>query len=210
MKTIISLEDWPRREHFEFFNAHDEPFHGVVAPVDCTRAYAWAQDRGVSFYQTYLHCSLQVVNNIEALRYRIEGEQVVCYHTIHAGTTIPGEGGLFKMAFIPFDPIFDRFAERYTLLEQRLKHIKGLNYDENARRLDLVHYSCLPWVSFTGLTHARNFKYKDSVPKITFGKCQQDRDKLMMPVAINLHHGLADGVTLGEFFDSFQELLDKL
>ena len=81
-------------------------------------------------------------------------------------------------------------AESYPWLEQVLKETmelnqaiaplkkeiinvqstKGLRVNEDAKRLDVIHYSTLPWNKLTGLTHARNFNIDDSVPKITFGK----------------------------------------
>ena len=38
MKHLIDLETWPRREHFVFFSAFEEPFFGLTANVDCTSA----------------------------------------------------------------------------------------------------------------------------------------------------------------------------
>ena len=76
-------------------------------------------------------------------------------------------------------------------------------------RKDVIHYSSVPWFKFTGLTHARNFKYKDSVPKITFGKFDQIGNKKILNIAINGHHGLMDGYHVGKYLKTLQELLNS-
>ena len=62
MKHLIDLATWNRREHFTFFSAFEEPFFGLVATVDCTRALAEAKRLGVPFFLYYLHTALQAVN----------------------------------------------------------------------------------------------------------------------------------------------------
>ena len=47
-------------------------FSTWLATVDGTRALAEAKQRGVPFFLYYLHAALQAVNQIKALRYRIE------------------------------------------------------------------------------------------------------------------------------------------
>ena len=47
--------------------------------MDCTRALTEAKRLGMPFFLYYLHAALQAVNQVEALRYRIEEGQVCCY-----------------------------------------------------------------------------------------------------------------------------------
>ena len=80
---------------------------------------------------------------------------------------------------------------------------------EEAKRLDTIHDSSFPWHKLTGLTHSRNFKYLDSVPKITFGKMYSIGNEFKLPIAINVHHGLMDGFHIAKFLEVFQDLLDS-
>ncbi len=75
---------------------------------------------------------------------------------------------------------------------------QGLRLKEGDTRKDVIYYSSLPWNTFSGLTHARNYKVEDSVPKITFGKMFQRDEKKLMNVAIYVHHALADGVHIAK------------
>ncbi|MCK5418959.1 MAG: hypothetical protein KAI93_10645, partial [Desulfobacterales bacterium] len=48
----------------------------------------------------------------------------------------------------------------------------------------------------------------DSIPRISWGSFKEDKEKIGMPLAVQVHHGLADGYHLGKFFNQMQELLN--
>ena len=73
----------------------------------------------------------------------------------------------------------------------------------------MVHITTIPWFSFTALSHPRHFKFRESIPKISFGKFFSENQKLLMPVAVHVHHALIDGYHVGQFFELFQEILDR-
>lgn len=77
MKQLIDLENWNRKEHFKFFSAFDDPFFGITTLVDFTNTYHQSKDEKKSFFLYSVHFLLQCVNEVEAFKLRIEGEQVV-------------------------------------------------------------------------------------------------------------------------------------
>ena len=46
----IELENWPRREIYEFFTGMSNPFYMVSYTEDVTELRAFAHERGISFY----------------------------------------------------------------------------------------------------------------------------------------------------------------
>src|SRR5688572_12422169 len=98
----IDIENWKRREHFEFFSKMASPYFGIVTEVDCTIAYEEAKAKNQSFFAYYLHKSMVAVNLVDELKLRIVNGDVVSYETIHAGTTIGRPDGTFGFAFINF------------------------------------------------------------------------------------------------------------
>jgi len=92
---------------------------------------------------------------------------------------------------------------------ERVQQLEGLCFDEKTSRTDVIHYSSIPWIKFTALTHARHNAREDSVPKISFGQYREKNDKLLMPVSVTVHHGLMDGYHVGQFLTKFQELLES-
>lgn len=209
MKTLLDIETWPRKEHFHFFRKFDEPFFGATVIVDCTKAYAEAKNRNVSFFLYYLHQTLVAVNSIETFKYRISGEQIFVYDQINGSATISREDGSFGFSLIEFHHDFEIFTKNALIEIERVKNTPGLftrNFDDD----NLIHFSAIPWLNFTSLSHARSFSFPDSCPKISFGKMMVSETGLRtMSMSVHVHHGLADGLHVGQFVDCFQENMNK-
>jgi chloramphenicol O-acetyltransferase type A len=209
MKHLIDLETWPRREHFAFFSAFEEPFFGLVANVDCTAAQAEAKRLGVSFFLYYLYHAMAAANEIEEFRYRIEDGQVYCYDRIHASATLGRPDHTFAFSFIEQADTLASFIAAAEAEIAAVQASTGLRLSDLTARPDVVHCSALPWVRFTGLTHARSFGHPDSCPKISFGQVFTEGNTLQMPLSVNLHHGLGDGYHVGLFLAAFQRRLGQ-
>ncbi|MDA3861527.1 MAG: chloramphenicol acetyltransferase [Melioribacteraceae bacterium] len=209
MEKILDIKNWKRREPFQFYSNYDEPYWGIVSEIDCTFAFEKAKENNSSFFLYYLHKSTMAINKIEEFRYRIRDEQVVEFNKINAAPTLGREDETFGFSFIEYDENFNTFTENASIEIDRIKNTTGLSLNENSERLDVIHYSTLPWTKFTGLTHARNFKDKDSVPKIIFGKYYVVDGKKIMNVSLNAHHGLVDGLHAGKYFELFQKLMNE-
>lgn len=208
MKTLLNIDNWPRKEHFEFFRKFEEPFFGATVEIDCTKAYQTAKDLNTSFFIYYLHKTLVAVNAIECFRYRISDDQIFVYDQINASATISREDGSFGFSLIKYDSDFQTFNAIALAEIERVRNTTGLftrSFDED----NLIHFSAIPWVNFTSLSHARSFTFPDSCPKISFGKMMiQENGKRTMTMSVHVHHGLMDGYHLGQFVDAFQELMN--
>jgi chloramphenicol O-acetyltransferase type A len=74
---------------------------------------------------------------------------------------------------------------------------------------NIIHFSAIPWINFTGLTHSRSYTLPDSCPKVSWGKLIDDQGKKTMSVAVMAHHGLVDGYHMGLFIEILQTELNK-
>lgn len=206
MKTTIDLATWNRREHFEFFSALQEPFHGVVVNVDCTGVYQHCKAHGQPFFLSYLHKILQAVNATQALRLRIEDGTVVDYAQVHCNVTVARPDRTFGFCSIDFDPDFARFVLQAQAAMARVRATPGLGLADTVVRNNDIHFSALPDIRFTGLTHARRFGGTGAEPKISVGQVFQEHDRWWMPVATFVHHGLVDGQHVGDFLQRVEVL----
>jgi len=207
MKKDIDLSQWNRREHFEFFRHYDEPYHGVMVQLDCTDSYRLCQQAGASFFLTYLHQILRAVNETDAMRYRMESGSVVDYATIHAGPTIARADHTFGFCLIEYAPTFAPFAARAKAAMGRVRTASGLCLQETAGRNDLIFFSTLTGIAFTGLTNARRYGDSAGVPLITVGKCVTQGNRMVMPLAVYVHHALVDGYHVQLFLQRLEQLL---
>ncbi|MGY2132067.1 CatA-like O-acetyltransferase [Hymenobacter sp. HD11105] len=208
MKHLIDLTQWPRREHFAFFSTFDEPFFGLTANVDCTQAYAEAKRQGVPFFLYYLYHSLQAAQEVEEFRYRIEGDQVVCYDRVHASATIGRPDHTFGFSFIELHDSLPDFVAAANREIEAVQQSTGLRLSDSTARPDVLHCSAVPWVRFTALSHARSFRHADSCPKISYGQVYLKGATRLLPISVHIHHGLADGYHVGLFLEAFQRRLN--
>ena len=203
----LNLTTWNRKEHFEFFCKFEEPFFGTTIQLDCTKAHAKSKELGVSFFAYYLHKTLVAVNNIENFRYRIHNGKVFIYDKINVSSTILRDDKTFGFSEIEYYENLNTFIENYNTEATRVKNTTGLftrEYNEN-----IVHFSALPWINFTSISHSRSFTFPDSCPKFSFGKMTTENDKKFMSMSVHVHHGLVDGYHLGLFFEEFERLMNN-
>ncbi|KIC03237.1 chloramphenicol acetyltransferase [Flavobacterium sp. JRM] len=208
MKTLLDLETWNRKEHFLFFKQMDEPFFGVSVEIDCTIAYANAKKLNSSFFIYYLHKTLVAINAIEPFKYRIIEDQVYIHDSINGSATIGREDGTFGFSLIEYNPDFKIF-EQIALSEiERILNTTGL-FTRTFSEDNLIHFSAIPWINFTSLSHARSYTFPDSCPKVSFGKMMvSETGKRTISMSIHVHHGLMDALHVGLFIDYFQELMN--
>lgn len=209
MPRPVDLATWKRRQHYELFRRYENPCFNLCAEVDVTAlARACAAPDGPSFFLASLHRSLVAANEIEELRTRIRGDQVVVHEVIHGGSTVLMPDETFVFAYFDYHPELSRFAAAAGEVLERTRRGPG-RLEPAAGRDDLIHYSVIPWVSFTSFAHARAPGHRESVPKIVFGKHHEAAGRRLLPVSVEVHHALADGLHVGRFFERFQHHLDR-
>lgn len=205
MKQIINLDDWNRKEHFNFFSAFDDPFFGVTTAVDFTNVYHQSKKTGKSFFLYSVHFLLKCLNDTPAFKLRIEEGQVVQYDKINISPTIGREDGTFGFGFFEYHADLDLFIENAEKEISRVKNGTGLSFSENAGRSDVIFYSALPWFAFSEMKHAGSIKTGDSVPRISTGKLIEEEGELRLPISISAHHGLMDGRDIAEFIQKLKD-----
>lgn len=201
----IDPHTWDRAAVFNFFRAFTEPLHGVCIRVDCTATYRYAKDHGFSVFLSLVHRALLAAQQVENFRTRIVDGEVWLYRQIHGDSAVDRPNGTIGFAYYRFHPDLSAFVLEAAPEMQRVRQRNDL---EPAAAQDLIHFSVLPWLDFSSLSHARNFVPDDSVPRITFGKMTESEGRRTMPVSIHVHHALVDGLHVAQFLERFQKFLD--
>lgn len=200
IEKIIDKATWNRREHFEHFSAFDDPFFGVTVNIDCTKTHQYAKTTGLSFSLLVLHRIITAAAKVEEFRYRIEGDNVVCYDSLIPEATVGRADHTFSFATFEYDADESTFIDKAKTEMKRLQQTTGLN-KSGAFHPNAIHYSAVPWFAFTDMKHPANMRSGDSVPKISTGKFFIENDRMMLPVSITCHHGLMDGYHVGRFLE---------
>jgi chloramphenicol O-acetyltransferase type A len=202
----IDLETWPRTAVFHFFKAFTEPFHGVCLRLDCTEAFRFAKAEDLSVFLTLVHCSLVAAHQVENFRTRIVNGEPWLYECIDGGSAVGRPNGTIGFAHYPFHENIVEFVHQGSAEVNRVSNRTDI---ERHPYENLIRFSTLPWLDFTSISHARNFAFQDSAPRITFGKITEAAGRRTLPVSIHVHHALVDGSHVAEFVDGLQGRLDN-
>ncbi|SEW16358.1 chloramphenicol O-acetyltransferase type A [Chryseobacterium wanjuense] len=205
---VIDIASWKRKEHFEFFSKMKSPYFGFTTEVECTKAYEKAKENGHSFFAYYLHKSMVAVNSVEELKLRIVGDQVILYDEVHGGSTIGRADGTFGFSFFHYSEDFETFNQGLQKEIKSVQNSTGLGISNDVLPINHIRHTTIPWNSFSALLHPTNFDPKECIPKITFGKFNIRDGKKFLPVSVEAHHGLADGIHLAKYIEEFQRQLD--
>lgn len=209
----IPLDAWPRRAALEHFRRMDQPAFSVTVPVDVSGLRERAARHGATPWLAYHHAALEAANGIEAMRQSLTADGGVReFAVIHASTTVLRDDGSFGIVTLLREPSLAAFAARAKPNVERVRRASGDLFaaDEpgEVRKEALVHMTALPWLAFTAFTHARG--QGDDRPKVAFGRFTEQGGRLLMPVAVDVHHALCDGVHVGRFFERLQAGLDAI
>lgn len=203
----INLETWPRRDHFKVFSGLGFPHFSVCANANIQTFRPFLKERGISFTVAIVYVLARAANEIPEFRYRIRAGNVVEHEVCHPSTTILTGEDLFSFCTFHYTENFSQFSveavKRIAYVKEHLSMYDGTAFDE------LLFMTGIPWVSFTGFVHPINLDPVDSVPRFAWGRFFQEGDTLKLPVNVQAHHGLVDGIHAGRFFQTVQEYLDN-
>ena len=205
MKTI-NLDGWPRRDHYLFFKEFEYPYFSLCADIDITNFLPLIKDRNISFTAAIMYLVARVANGVPEFRQRIRDEGPIEHEVVHPSATILSKDDLFTFCTAIYQENFLSFAAETQQEILRIKTEPSL--EEKIKDDSMLFMTSIPWVSFTGFMHPVKLSPADSVPRFAWGKFREEGQKTVMPLSVQGHHALMDGLHAGLFYEEFQRLLD--
>ena len=202
MGGLINLRTWKRRDHYLWFRNYEQPFFSVTVDVDVTSVWNASRRPGApSFFLWSLFLMLKAANDVEAFRLRLRPRGVWRHDRVAVGPTIMRHNETF--GFVRLEPASNlkQFAAGANATIADAARQTGLREPKKATD-DIVFHSVLPWLRFTAFTNALPGK-GDSIPRVVFGRCVSEGRRMKMPVAVEVHHALVDGLDVARFFERF-------
>ena len=208
MGGLIDLRKWKRRDHYSWFRKYEQPFFSVTVDVDVPAAWNTSRKHGAtSFFLSSVFQVLRAANDIEAFRLRLRPRGVWRHDHVAVGPTIMRADETF--GFVRLEPAatLNQFAALGEAAIARAAARTALAPPQKVTD-DIVFHSVLPWLRFTSFTNALPGK-GDSIPRIVFGRCARQGTRMKMPVAVEVHHALVDGLDVARFLERFSRYLDR-
>lgn len=205
--VYLDLDSWHRRSAFDFFRGFDIPSFNLCARLDVSLLKQAVKDIGVgSLSLAYHFIAIRLANEIAPFRYRLEGERVRVHARVHGSTTVLRDDDSFGFATLEHNRDFAAFCEQGSQALARGR-LHDAPFEPNAHETATLHMTTLPWVHFTSYSNARQWGPNDSIPKLAFGRIDADGSRQWMPLSVQVHHALMDGLHIGRYFESFESAL---
>ena len=203
---IIDTKTWKRSAHFELFRKYAVPKYDVTIELDISAFYQMIKERDLPFTFAMIFAIAKCANEIEEFRYRFLDHNVVLYDRIHTSFVyLNSETELFKKVFVEMqDDIEDyvRIAKRAADEQQA--------YFDGPPRNDVYHFSPIPWLTYTHITHAFSGDRESAAPMFDWGKYYDKQGRLALPFSIQAHHSFVDGIHVSRFVERLQEYLNTM
>jgi chloramphenicol O-acetyltransferase len=202
----IDLTTWSRNHQFKFFRDYELPFFNICAPIPVGKVRQFCKAQKVSFFLTCIYLTTKAANAIPEMALRIRGETVVQHDLLHPSCTVLDADDRFRFCQFTYHDDFLHFIAQAEQAKAACIAAPLVADLGDEPRDDVLHMSVIPWVSFTSFSHAKRVTKDDAIPKIVFGKYQGETGKETMPVSVEVHHSLMDGIHMGRYFEQLEAL----
>ena len=179
--------------------------------IDISNFIKFTKQNGLSFYYSMVFATTSVINQIDDFKYRIRDDKVVIHDKIHPSFTDMNKDekdDLFKLVTIELSNDIYEFEKIAKEASENQGDYFGL--DKLIGRDDLVYITCIPWISFTHISHTISLNKNDSVPRISWGKYYKQEDKTLLPFSVQVNHALLDGFHIGKYIDRLQTFMNVI
>ncbi|QLY69540.1 type A chloramphenicol O-acetyltransferase [Citrobacter freundii] len=208
--TPVDLSCWARKEHFEVFQTFAQSTINQTVLLDITSLLKHIKEVGWKFYPTIIFLLSKVVNRHTEFRMAIKDNELVIWNEVHPSYTIfHNETETFSSLWSHYDGNIHHFQHVYA--EDMARYGNNLSYWPKGESLENIFFvSAIPWVSFTSfninVANMQNF----FSPMFTIGKYYNQDGKVMLPLAVQVHHSVCDGFHVARLINELQEISDNI
>ena len=204
---IVDMSASARQRQYEYFLSMDNPHVSLTVNCDISHLLEVTEARKLPFFLTLLHCVVNAANAVPELRQRIRGDEVVEYENCLSSHTVALPDDSYCYCPLDCSMPLEEFLPYAKEAVERAKLADSLDDGEDSEKLYFV--TSVPWFSFAAL-HVPTKSSRDSIPRISFGKYFTQEGKTLLPLHLQVHHGLVDGVHIARFYEGVERRIREL
>ena len=203
----VDLSSWPRREIYAFFSGISDPFYSVTFRLDVTELRRYTKARGLSFYHSLIWLCTRALERVEAFSYAVsEGKLVRLESRRPSFTHLKPGSESFQIVTLPCEGGLEEFCAAAKEKAEK----QDFFIDAAGEGIDMIFFSCLPWLDLTALTNERDLDPDDAIPRIAWGKYVEEKGRLSLGLSVEVNHRFIDGVHIGRFAQELEKLIAEL
>lgn len=206
MYKPIDIENWDRREIYEFYSGKRLPHYTVAANVDVTKLLEYKRRNGVSFYLSLVYLVTEALNGIDNFHLRVVDGRVVRFDRIETNFTHKSaEEQLFHCYTAPFEgTLLEYVGKTSGAIVGQKTFFGGLGDIDN-----VVYCSCAPTLDATAITNPGMENPDDAIPRVNWGRYVECDGHWKLNISFTANHRFIDGYHIGLFFQRLQQLIDE-
>lgn len=206
MYKPIDIENWDRREIYEFYSGKRLPHYTVAANVDVTKLLEYKRRNGVSFYLSLVYLVTEALNGIDNFHLRVVDGRVVRFDRIETNFTHKSaEEQLFHCYTAPFEgTLLEYVGKTSGVIVGQKTFFGGLGDIDN-----VVYCSCAPTLDATAITNPGMENPDDAIPRVNWGRYVECDGHWKLNISFTANHRFIDGYHIGLFFQRLQQLIDE-
>lgn len=203
--TNIDIEKWERHEYFQHYFQNVPCTYSMSIKLDITKIIK----AKYKLYPVMLYYLTRLVNRHQEFRMDYNEKQEVGFFSdmIPSYTVFHKESETFSILWTLFTDNLDDFCANY---EKDLEQF-GNNHSLSGKPDmpgNCFSVSMIPWTAFEGFQLNLQEGYQYLRPIFTMGKYYEDDGRIILPLAVQVHHAVCDGYHLCRFLNELQEMIN--
>lgn len=207
----IDYAAWPRRPYFEHYHRDVPCWYSMTVDVDISALLPRLRGSGLRFYPSVIHGISRMVNADPALRMAMDETGAIgVYDRVDPTYTIfHKDDETFSVLWTAYQPDLRPSARTGRRTGPAMGTSTPLKPARRRRDRDSSTISAVPWASFRSL-HLELPEANDYLlPIFTLGRYRKENGRTLLPLAMQVHHGVTDGFHVGRFFNRLQAWADS-
>lgn len=209
----IDLNTWDRRCYYELFMNPKNGMRcrvGMTANVDITNLIYTIKKKGLRCYPAFTYLVSRVINGHDCFKYAHFKGDLVLWDNLHVRYPMFNEKSkTVTSIWLEYNENFKMF---YAKALQDIEKYSGIQsvYAKGNFPPNFYDITSIPWVSFTDFEiDVYGVDGSWLWPSVVIGKFFHQGDKVIMPVALKVHHATCDGYHMGLFYNELQHLAEN-
>lgn len=202
----IDKKNWIRKEYFEHYFSNVPCTYSMTTKIDITKIVKAKK----KIYPSMLYYITTIVNRHSEFRtaFNEKGELGVFDEMIPSYTIFHKDTETFSDIWTEYKPVIEDFYIEYEKDIQQYGYRNSMVGKPNVPQ-NIFTVSMIPWATFEGFNLNLQKGYEYLLPIFTMGKFYKDAEKIILPLAIQVHHAVCDGFHLCRFINELQELINE-
>lgn len=191
----VDWETWSRKGHFNYYYHQIKCRYTLTAHIDIAPLRCFQKERDLKFFPLMLYVIMRTVNENREFRMSFDkdgrlgywDEVVPCYTLFHE------KDHTFSDIWSDYDAALPRFYDGVIRDLETYRNVTGFVKAKPNQPPNFCPVSAVPWLHFTSFSQDTYAENSLLFPLIRFGKFATVGEKILLPLAVSVHHAVADG-----------------